>query len=878
MFPCPECSKEFSTQGSLARHLHNHSQSAKHACNVCSVVFRRRDLLTRHLKLHAPDDASSHSREHDTGPNDSAAAEGGAGTVSRKRCHTACNRCRDLKIKCDGQNPCAKCRASRKPCDFDRPSGRISRMPVATEPRTSPAESGSASTAVQPSLPSFSPGVDDLDDAIIEPGACPGDAHDGSQHSFVDALLQWDPAVSDVVPWPWMHESLFLSGDGPGFLSALGSTDLGFTGGSIAEPGAAGGLDLAQHQAVALPGVTTFIPLGDEAGPGPGTAPAGPPLLGAAPISPPVDDGNRSQTLIALKHRAVEDLVALATSTGLASSRFGSPELWAGAPADLVSLFGLRGGTLTGGASAALDSFLALYKEHFHPLWPLLPRRNLNTGEIHPLLYLVLASIGAMYMGPAGSEFGALLHNAVRRRLVLPMELDETEDSLVWLAQARLLTQVSALYFGQPRAFSYAQHLGTLLTAQARRMCLFSATHHRHRVGQFQQMKGVFPDAERLKAWLSIEERRRLAFGIFRGDTFTSVLLNTKPLITLDEIGLGFPCCDEVWTAEDLDPRLALEMVEHDRTPSRDLLASDVYHVLLERNEMLPPLEPVAHEILLFGLQLPVWRFSRDRQVLEGLTGGRGFEGDFDDQNEHGTDDDNPPRKRRRRDTFTSEAESLDNRSYLMADLFAERRRLAAALSKWERALPLAKTLARTERDRSYVLSSLILYHLSFLRLYAPVEDIHQLHYRLADHRPVDPDLVARIREWTRSPKARIAVERVRSVWSLITQQTQLGRARSKFNFNAFVGLHHGAAILWAYSGAREHEADGSSVSSGPRGGGAGSSPTFSLHADKPESTEILKSFAELFHEISPAHWSSFAEVTELMSTLDFPRDPEGHV
>ena len=52
MFSCAECSKDFLSQGSLARHLQNHSETVKHTCNVCGVFFRRRDLLTRHSKLH----------------------------------------------------------------------------------------------------------------------------------------------------------------------------------------------------------------------------------------------------------------------------------------------------------------------------------------------------------------------------------------------------------------------------------------------------------------------------------------------------------------------------------------------------------------------------------------------------------------------------------------------------------------------------------------------------------------------------------------------------------------------------------------------------------------------------------------------------------
>jgi hypothetical protein len=775
-------------------------------------------------------------------------------------------------------------------------------VPVTTgEASFSSGNSVSTDAGPHATHPSFSsPGIDDggPEGVIFEEGPVVHEDADANA-PFTTAFPSWDPAFTDLTPWPWLHENIFLSGDHSGIFGGPAVPDFTFSADMFSEAplvalheptlhhgdaleGSSTRLDavlpvtatisggLISHPAASksqtLPTSTTTAPRLATQGTG-APEPLSPPIDGPSCTAPPQAD------VRTLKQRAVDDLILLAVQGGYGDGqpRTNPLALWAQAPSNLPSAFGLSAGPGLDTNADILAHFVKLYKDHFHQLWPLLPRRNLNSGDMHPLLYLTLASIGAMYMGRAGSDCGSFLHNAVRRRVVLPAELDESDDHLVWLAQARLLTQVAALYFGQPRGFSYAQHLGTLLTAQARRMCLFSAEYHHQRVSHFNRSKDVANDAERLDLWLAIEERRRLAFGVFRGDTFTSVLFNTKPLVTLDEIGLEFPSCNAVYNGEGVDPRVALEMIEHDRALSRDLRASDVYHILLERNEMLPPLEPMAHEILLFGLQLLVWRFSRDRQVLKGLTGSHGFEDEFNPEVIHNALEEiaGPPLKKQRRETVTSESESLDVRSYQMNDLITERRRLAAALSKWERALPLAKTFARTEEDRSYVLSSLILYHLSLLRLYAPVEDIHQIHYRLADNRPVSTELIAGVQAWTQSPQARTAVERVRSVWSLITQETQLVRARSRFNFNAYVGLHHGGAILWAYNGARLNEPDEEVARIDP--GGAGSSPNFPLHTDKAGNKKVLETFVKLFHSMSPAQWSSFAEVTTTLSTLDFP-------
>ncbi|OAL52686.1 hypothetical protein IQ07DRAFT_671272 [Pyrenochaeta sp. DS3sAY3a] len=908
MFPCTECTKHFTSQGSLARHVQNHCPSSKHVCNACGVIFRRRDLLTRHLKLHEPrkapsDRASSRSDDDNDNHNNNRT---GIDAISRKRCHTACNRCRDLKIKCDGQCPCSRCQRARKPCDFDRPrhsSGRISHVHSTAMARAS----SSGSTSLAPSLsfvanagdsshmsmPVYSPvPFTDVDTGPIASGSF---INHETDTTLAFPSLSWDAIFSQVTPWPWLHENLFLSGNNIGLhLAALQSPSAHNRGHDQGH-----GQSQAQNQQY----VDTIVSCSDVNLDSAAAAMSVAPLAGLDVLEPPSSlppDGDKYTRSLdentACKERAAEALVNLAVHVAKGTRdkprTYPKPiNLWSQASQDLVACFSieLQPGQehVTSTTEAMLQHFVRLYSEHFHQLWPLLPRRTLESGEMHPLLYLVLASIGAMYTGGSGPECGTFLHNAVRQRVVLPLELDDADDDIVWLAQARLLTQVAALYFGQPRAFSYAQHLGTLLTAQARRMCLFSNTTHQQRLLQLKKMKGIATDMKCLDLWLSIEERRRLAFGIFRGDTFTSVLLNIKPLVSLEEIALDFPACNSVFNSPaTLDPRLALDMIEHHRTPYQDVRASDVFHVLLESNEMLPPLEPIAHEILLFGLQSHVWRFSFDRQLLERLTSGTGAHAELEvitggdasaSVEVPRSDKVEFPCKRPRKDTFTSELDSLDNRSYHMADLTAERQRLMVALAKWERALPFAKTLARNEEDRSYLLSSLILYHLSVMRLHALVEDIHQIHYRLADKQPVSHELMFRVIAWTRSARARIAVERVRSICSLITQETLRGPTRSRFNFNAYVGLHHGAAILWAYQGATDQDQINERQSVSSISGSLHlsttevSSPTSSAQPHKAESSGLLETFEQLFHAMSPARWSSFAEVARTLTTLVFP-------
>ena len=534
-------------------------------------------------------------------------------------------------------------------------------------------------------------------------------------------------------------------------------------------------------------------------------------------------------------------------------------------------------------SSSILQHFIDLYLKHFGPLWPLLTPQDLKVDHLHPMLYLVLTSIGAMYGGAASCIYGTMIHNSIRTQLTSAFELDDFESDFTWLAQARLLIQVAALYFGQPKAFSYAQHLGALLVAQARRMDLFSAAYAESSMARFHQLSGMSSDSNRLAIWLHLETRRRLAFGIFRGDTYTSVLLHVKPLVCLEEIDLELPSCDAVWRAEKMSPQVCLYMIEHDRTPSRDIKASDIYRIALDPDETLPLLDPSGHELLLFGLQWPLWRFSRDQKVFERLTGQ-----DRDCLVQQQDAVESPESVTRSVATGVSssgirssksastaltrlEADCLDSCSRKMSDFAFECGRFMAALRKWEQALSQVKKLVHTEGDRSSLLSSLVLYHLGYLRLYAPIQDLHQIQYRLANGGKLEAPLIHSVWQWANSSRARLAAKSACSIWSLInTESRKAQNTRVRFNLLAFTGLHHGAVLLWSYMGARDLADDMQS----------GAPPLFLETSDdtisktmvtSAESSNILSSFVTLYDLISPARWSSFAQAANTLSKLSFP-------
>lgn len=705
-----------------------------------------------------------------------------------------------------------------------------------------------------------------------------------------------DITFPDITPWAWLHESLFLSdrldGGALGGLDRIDSrTDLDANGTSYGshhlgrdDPRSINSCPLYKTGFDSSNAVRNSVEpqtaVSDKDAEQEGILPnnRSPPSLTRTtgpqypvPLAQSSTGNLHSGTTKAARQRVVEELVQQA-STAEARSREQQARYWPSMSRRVAEAFELTAELSQGDPSSALHTFVELFMSHFSPLWPLLTPQNFDPDSLHPLQFLVLTSIGAMYGGPAANDYGTLTHLLIRERLVKVTDLDGDANDYLWLAQARLLTQVATLYFGQPKAFSYAQTLGALLIAQARRMDLFSAAHQQCTMEQFRRQKGAAPDEERLALWLDLEARKRLAFGIFRGDTFTSVALNTKPLITLEEIDLEMPVCDAVWRGRRIPARAALEMIEHDRTPSGHMRASDIYRICMDQDEMLPPLDPVGHELLLFGLQWPIWRFSHDRDMFERLTGRKtpavavDAASGLSDQPPEAPFLDIGSAWSRRRSTVTSETDSLYSTSRRMRHLASERDRLLSALNKWEQALPLVKSLASSDQDRNYILSGLILYHLGHMRLLTPIEELHQIQYRLVNEEHVDGSLVRRAEQWAGSEDARGAVGRVRSTWCLITRESKAAVERlACFNLLAFIALHHGTVLLWSYAGAQDFD----------DGGYRCLSPAYlGLEAgmQRPEASEMLKSCTELFDVISQARWSSFSKVAKVLGTTEFPR------
>ena len=927
MYPCTKCERTYRSQNSLTRHQHSHQKTCKHRCSTCGVVFHRRDLLSRHSKLHQP------SSLNDTVEPPSAQIGSATAASGRQRCHTACLRCRELRTKCDGQRPCYTCLNTDSSCQYSSRSNRLSQvLPHVATPATDAPPHESNQHDDQP---------DDVGCLSYEGSCLPiqsaehpreHDLHPGTHHirpSSLDRQSIYDPyndcllagipirpehstssvatgETSDIgtMSWPWLHENLFLPADPHSLANTMSSVQFPYSqdetlaGLDLESFANLGSLSTQSH--VGQPDVEMLLGQTSASDRSSSTAhhQASTNIFATGTLEDTCKssfdsvmwsiltdmkigslDQSASITSRDNQNLVIENLVSLASSPAWGNqSEKDRANSWALASAKVALAFGLTDYQECSGSSALYD-FCAKYVEHFGPLWPLFSLQTLDLDALHPILFLVLTSIGSMYCGSNASNYGAMMHTTIRSTLTMVWELENEELGLLWLAQARLLTQVAALYFGQPKAFTYAHHLGALLVAQARRMDLFSAAYFDKAMQRLQRMKDIASDEERLEMWLQLETRRRLAFGIFRGDSYTSVLLHSKPLISMEEIDLQLPMCDAIWRSKKMSPSLCLQMIEHDQTPSRELWASDIYRIAMDKNEPLPPLDPAGQELLMFGLQYSIWRFSKDHNMFTRLSGG--LEG-FSSDDLSSVSSDSPcesissrspgserlsTRRLSKSATKSSETHCLDSTVRRMEDLRQQHRRLLSALEKWEQSLPLVKTFVRTNLDRSCLMSGLILFHLGHLRLHVPLEDLHQIQYRLADNLTIEDRLVDKARKWANSRQGRIAAERAYSIWNIIDRESKLEKEkRVNFNLLAFIGLHHSTVAVWAYTGACNDKINRNSVESSIVLEGCGETT-----AIDPQRIGTLSSFVDLYGRISPAGWSSFAKAAGTLSKQHFP-------
>ncbi|KAJ9637539.1 hypothetical protein H2204_004688 [Knufia peltigerae] len=464
---------------------------------------------------------------------------------------------------------------------------------------------------------------------------------------------------------------------------------------------------------------------------------------------------------------------------------------WESESAQVSKVFGLSQPSDPSGC--IFVRMVQLYQQNILPLWPMICEKDLqDPTSLHPVLFLVAVSIGAMYLDQRASVFGDILQKGLRTALITSfIEEELTDTDTIWLAQARNTIQVVSLYSGQGLGLTYAQHLGAVLLSQSRRMGLFRRTEN-------EDFSAPRSAEEHVAAWVRTETRRRVAFGIFRADVFMSSLMNCPPSISPEELKISLPYPDSLWQSIGNLP--AEEMLDALRDEAgkqnSGLLFCDLVRITLDRHEVLLNMEARDYELLLFGLQREVWKFSHDPDMFQRLTGHTPQEDEHADfldvEVTRVFDNHSKPRDRLQ----------IDHRE--MKDLILDRRRLLKALEKWNQSFNASRYRAGFSIDRGSILSSLLLFHIYHVQLNASLDVLHQIADGRCNKTTIDNQTLRKTIRWAHNSQGRKATYHASKIWSLLDNEARMNpMKKARYTMLSFMGLYHASVVLWTTYGAQ---------------------------------------------------------------------------
>jgi Fungal specific transcription factor domain/Fungal Zn(2)-Cys(6) binuclear cluster domain len=878
-FQCEICCKSYKKKDSLTRHSHNHQDSQRHTCLQCGHISGRRDTLQKHLDLHHK---------------------------GRTRAVRACERCKAAKVKCDSRTPCAPCVRAHQDCTYNTPAsytnGRtnknlvsastLSKLP--TQQSTNTDQHGGTSSHLGAPLPRSRtpPATTDQNQAsmanefaMLDQAQLSVPESDTINITMTDTVIPplWDQGG----PLPWSSADLFLDdnfmvntdlyAENPLLLNGTANAIFGFDDNSNGRGKSWSEVNgpLSDNLPADSNNSVTF-------GTGFSNFNMGP--LAHTTIIPP----NGSHASHVDRQPGVQELDVLYANHILKDIvqdmvQFAIQNI--AVPAPLPTHLQETSRELSGRIKAALPEVEAIlsrsssshilhhfcdqFMAHFNPLWPLIRPNGLDIQSIPFILCLTIASIGAMYSGARCSQLGLMIHENLRLALLTTPFLHQQSAPSLECLQSLLLTEISALYFGPRSSLPIAQRIGAMIVQQARTMGIFSGR-------AFSGYKNVVPTLEQ---WSHREATIRFAFGSFRAEMFVSALLNVRPLLSAEEINLDLPCLDELWMGSIEDQRASLKA-----SGDSSLTYADLVRIAKERFEIMPDLGAAQRDLVLYGIQESIWRFSQDPELFSRMMGKANTDpSSILDDGTNGELFNHPTRRqswgRASEDWIpvTSPGspidmpmqDHLDCSSRKMADLRLDYVRMMMFLRKWKSSYVGNQSSSQLEGNRYNLLNSRLLYHLSFLRLRA---DLHTLDFLTTEHDDFQydqqEDAVRRVWEWSKTISAEKALQHSCAIWDLVSSEStwRVG-SRARFNIACLIALHCASKVVWAYAGAHKN----------PKRGILKIAPasTELLGADllifRENSHALMECFERLFHVITKGWMSWFPKVVTHMADSPLP-------
>ncbi|CAI7591961.1 unnamed protein product [Penicillium palitans] len=192
-----------------------------------------------------------------------------------------------------------------------------------------------------------------------------------------------------------------------------------------------------------------------------------------------------------------------------------------------------------------MNAWVQLYFEHFHPVFPFLHKPSFGTSDTHWLLIFAVSAIGAQFSGlPQSQACSRAINEMVRRSTSYLCERNNQNSRELWMMQVILLNQLALRYSGERRALEIGELLQALPVTLARRKRLFTNYLPHERVSQLN-----LPLDQRWQIWTLDEERRRTGFAIWLTDSAFQTDFDLTPVMGVHEMQNSLPQEEKPWAA-----------------------------------------------------------------------------------------------------------------------------------------------------------------------------------------------------------------------------------------------------------------------------------------------------------------------------------------
>ncbi|KAJ6091445.1 fungal-specific transcription factor domain-containing protein [Penicillium canescens] len=194
---------------------------------------------------------------------------------------------------------------------------------------------------------------------------------------------------------------------------------------------------------------------------------------------------------------------------------------------------------------SVLNSWVQLYFEHFHPVFPILHKSTFVPSRMNPFLVFAVAALGSHFSNINGS-FPCLkgMHELIRRYTAYTCEKWSQKSRELWMTQTIILNQLGLMYSGDRRALELAELFQSVPVTLGRRKRLFSNVLPPDKLSSM-----LLPIDSEWQLWVLDEQRRRAGFAIWLIDLAYDHDFDLSHTVRPEELKNCLPQLESRWDA-----------------------------------------------------------------------------------------------------------------------------------------------------------------------------------------------------------------------------------------------------------------------------------------------------------------------------------------